>query len=250
MRKLRLHTGSALFCSALIATVVGVGLYFDHAWRTGTPVVAAAVLPMRGDFAHVRASPQVRRIALWAVDSGDHLGHPFMIVDKTHARVFVFDEAGRLRVVTNTLLGALPGDGAQSAMTPAGRFTSSGIGATGELAWHSGAVQLTLKGLLRDTSPGQGRKRLASSEVADKRISDGSLHVRDDILDQKIGPLMRGRPSIAYVLPELGSAEDLFGAYDVDRRERYEPVAVTPQVSVNVAVLSAANVGVSTTPVD
>ncbi len=36
-------------------------------------------------------------MADWVVDSGDNRGMPFAIVDKTDAKVFVFDADGRLR---------------------------------------------------------------------------------------------------------------------------------------------------------
>src|SRR5688500_3110546 len=71
------------------------------------PVSRSAKVPQRDSvtnvkravFAHEHASSDVRHIADWVVDSGDNRGLPFVIIDKTGAKMFVFDVSGRIRGV-------------------------------------------------------------------------------------------------------------------------------------------------------
>lgn len=196
-----------VFYAALIAAVVGVGVFLDHTAETTAPAseVSAAV---QADLAREQASADVRHVAKWAVDSGDHDGHPFVVVDKERARLFAFDALGRLRASAPVLLGAVRGDTPEIPATPAGRFvTDTWQTALGDaIVWVNGDVELSLHALPSPASPGRALQRLASSEVDDKRISDGSLHVAGDFYQQFLAPL-RGQTSVAYVLPELEQLE-------------------------------------------
>ncbi|MFZ3252957.1 MAG: hypothetical protein WA133_01580, partial [Syntrophales bacterium] len=60
-------------------------------------MVVVAHRPKRANFERERASHEARRVADWVVDSGDNRSMPFVIVDKTDAKVFVFHADGRLR---------------------------------------------------------------------------------------------------------------------------------------------------------
>lgn len=64
-----------LFGSALLSLVLGLGLFFDHLADTN----------------------DVRDVARWAVDSHDHGGLPFAVLDKAKGRLFAFDAQGHLR---------------------------------------------------------------------------------------------------------------------------------------------------------
>lgn len=64
-----------LFGSALLSLVLGLGLFFDHLSDTN----------------------DVRHLARWAVDSHDHGGLPFAVLDKAQGRLFAFDAQGQLR---------------------------------------------------------------------------------------------------------------------------------------------------------
>lgn len=61
------------------------------------------------------------------------------------------------------------------------------------------------------------RERLASDDVEDKRISDGSLHVAGQFYREHLSPL-QGRASIAYVLPEVLPVRDVFSSYSTGTR--------------------------------
>ena len=66
--------------------------------------------PKRANFKREHKSQEARHVADWVVDSGDNHSMPFVIVDKTDAKVFVFDADGRLRGAAPALLGLARGD--------------------------------------------------------------------------------------------------------------------------------------------
>src|SRR5262245_45038705 len=57
-----------------------------------------SAIPRRLDFAGAAAtaSPDVKRLAQWIVDSRDNGNKHFALIDKKNTRVFVFDASGRL----------------------------------------------------------------------------------------------------------------------------------------------------------
>lgn len=205
-----LHGPSGFFFyAALIAGVLGFGLFFDHTAATTAPGEASAAV--QADMAREQASPDVRYVAKWAVDTGDHQGQPFVVVDKEHARIFAFDGLGRLRASAPVLLGAVRGDTPEAPATPAGRFVAdTWQTAIGEaMVWVNGDAALSLHALPSPASPGRALQRLASDQVEDRRISDGSLHVAGDFYQQFLAPL-RGQVSTAYVLPDMQLAQSMF----------------------------------------
>ena len=203
-----------VFYTSLAVALIGFGLFFDHAATVlALPNEAAAAL--HSALARERASPEVEQVARWAVESQDHAGLPFVVVDKARARLFAFDLSGRLLASTPVLLGASRGDGpAAAAATPAGRF----VGATwlsihGDgIVWINADAALSLHGIPSGLSPGHSAQRLASDDVEDKRISDGSLHVSGQFYRDYLSAL-KGQASIAYVLPEVVPVRDVFNTY-------------------------------------
>lgn len=198
-----------IFYTALIAIVVGFGVYFDH--TATTTAAGAETATVQADLAQARASENVRHVAQWAIDSGDHGGLPFVVVDKELARLFAFDAAGRLKASTPVLLGAARGDAPEVPATPAGRFVIDTWQSSvkGAVVLVNGDVELSLFALPSPVSPGRGLERLASNRVEDKRISDGSLHVASQFYQQFIEPL-RGQTGVAYVLPEVLPLQSVF----------------------------------------
>lgn len=198
-----------IFYTALIAIVVGFGMFLDR--TAATPTAGAETATVQADLARAQASPNVRQVAQWAIDSGDHGGLPFVVVDKELARLFAFDAAGRLTASAPVLLGAARGDAPDVPATPAGRFVIDTWQSSvkGAVVMIDGDVALSLYALPSANSPGRGLERLASSRVEDKRISDGSLHVAGDFYRQFIEPL-RGQTGVAYVLPEVLPVHGLF----------------------------------------
>ena len=96
---------AAIFTFHQVATA-GDAVQLDnltHAPVLGDAPVASTVeaktpeaLPSkRANFEGKSSSRDARQVADWVVDSGDNRGMPFVIVDKTDAKVFVFDAHGQ-----------------------------------------------------------------------------------------------------------------------------------------------------------
>ena len=179
------------------------------------------------DFAAEDASDDVRQMADWVMDQWDHHGMPFVIVDKQHARVFVFQPNGKLDGATPALMGSALGDDSvfgigereMSAIlphertTPAGRFLSApGINSFGEdIVWvdYSAAVSLHR---VRAKDPKERRlERLASATPDDNRISFGCINLPVAFYDGIVKPALGASQGVVYVLPETRSLQAVFG---------------------------------------
>ena len=190
--------------------------------------------PRRAYFGQERASPEAIHIADWVVDSADNQGMPFMIVDKVHARVLMFDAAGRLQGAASALLGLARGDDSvpgigerkmstirpEERTTPAGRFVSSlarDIHGQ-EMLWVDYDTAISLHRVVKGT-PGERRaQRLDSPASDDNRISYGCINVPVRFYDKLVSPAFTGTNGIVYILPETRSAREVFGSYDVHER--------------------------------
>lgn len=197
----RLAHPAALFSATLLAAMLGFGLFFDHLSHRPLHSGAADFLPSIDEAGF--PSVTVARQARWAIETRDHRGLPFLVIDKASARLFAFDGEGRLRASTPVLLGAARSDRAVVPATPAGRFIAEprAPGPGGSLVWLNGDTELMLHAPDFWLAPGRALQRLASSDTDDKRISDGSLHVPPAFFQQYLRPL-RSQRSVAYVLPE------------------------------------------------
>lgn len=195
-------TGPAgpVFHTTLLAALIGFGMFFDHIARVGPPPIPT-VAALQSDLTRERASPDVERLASWAVESQDHAGLPFIVIDSDSARLFAFDAAGRLVASAPVLPVAGRGDGpAARPATPAGRFVSDGWPPGDGITWVGGDVALSLHRApagMRPDSPG------------DRRAPGGLLQVADNFYTSYLHPL-EGQASIAYVLPQLASGRKVF----------------------------------------
>ncbi len=197
----------------------------------------------RADFGQQAVSGEVSGLASWIVDSADNQGMPFMVVDKVHAQVLVFDNDGRLKGAASALLGLTRGDDPapgigerklssiqpHERITQAGRFVASLDrnlhGA--EILWIDYATALSLHRVVKGTPRERRAQRLASATPADNRVSFGCINVPVSFYDQVVSPAFTGTNGIVYILPETRTAQDVFGSYDVDHATR-RPVAATP----------------------
>jgi len=198
----------------------------------------AAQHPKRANFELERASREARHVADWIVDSGDNRSMSFAIVDKTDAKVFVFDAHGRLHGAAPALLGLAKGDHAvpgigtralssirpEERTTPAGRFVAAlGRNMYGvEILWvdYDGAVSMhpVIKG-----KPEERRaQRLATPTPLDNRISFGCINVPAKFFENVVRPAFAGTNGIVYVLPETKPARAVFASYDVEERARLQ----------------------------
>jgi hypothetical protein len=196
---------------------------------------AAAQALQRGDAA--RAKPalaaigkgygDVRLVAGWVLDSGDHADLPFVIVDKVRARVFVFDAGGRKLGSAPALLGLARGDHTVPGIgereysemlpadrtTPAGRFVAArGMNARGEdVLWVDYDAAISLHRVVTSRPEERRLERLATPTPLDNRISYGCINVPVRFYEEVVSPAIGDGDAIVYVLPETRPARELFG---------------------------------------
>lgn len=170
------------------------------------------------DFTGEPASADARRLADWALASGDHGGLPFLIVDKAAAKVFGFDDDGRLVGAAPALLGMGTGDvspagiGARrlatiapsERITPAGRFVATlgeNIGGQ-DILWVDYEAAVSLHRVIPGSPAERRMQRLATASTADNRISYGCINVPVEFYESVVRALFKATPGIVYILPE------------------------------------------------
>jgi hypothetical protein len=193
---------------------------------TGQPGKAlSAIPPVRANFLDKTPSADARRVADWAMASGDHGGLPFVVIDKAGARVFVFDATGLLRGDSMALLGfahgdySAPGIGTrklaairpEERTTPAGRFVAAlGHDLQADILWVDYAAAISLHRVVTGNPGDHRRQRLASNSPLDKRISYGCINVPPQFYDRVVLKTFTGTRGIVYILPEQRKLEEFF----------------------------------------
>jgi hypothetical protein len=183
--------------------------------------------PRRADFLGEVASEDARRVADRVVASGDNGRLPFVIIDKTGAKVFVFDNGGRLRGAAFALLGKALGDDSvpgignrklstirpEERTTPAGRFVAAlGHDFEHDILWIDYGASISLHRVIRGT-PGDHRlERLATTSPLDKRITYGCVNVPVKFYEEIVLKTFTGTTGIVYILPEIKTIQDVFPA--------------------------------------
>jgi hypothetical protein len=174
-------------------------------------------------------SREARQLARWVLHSRDHQGRPFAIVDKKDARIYVFDGAGRLQGASAALLGQAPGDDIAPDVgehtqegkvpfgertTPAGRFVSEpGRNLSGEhVIWVDYDSAFAIHRLRPGRTQRDREARLASTAASEHRASLGCVVVPVRFYETVVRRLLGNGQAIVYVMPEKGSALELFSA--------------------------------------
>lgn len=202
----------------------------SHA-STGAIDALSVVVPKHADFGNVAPSDDVRRIADWALDSGDHEGAPYAVIDKREARVYVFTRDGRLIGAAPVLLGRATGDSfapgvadmdmddthAWQRITPAGRFHAQEFKkAPGKwILWVDYDSAIALHKVLLTKREEERGKRIEAHDAAFRRITYGCINVPIAFYDGVIHATFNSRPGIVYVLPETRPLASFFDFYDV-----------------------------------
>ena len=193
--------------------------------------------PKRANFERESASYDARHVADWVVDSGDNRSMPFVIVDKTAAKVFVFYADGRLRGVTPALFGQARGDDSvpgignrkissirrEERTTPAGRFVSTlDRNLRGEdILWVDYDAAISMHRVHTNNPKDRRLQRLATPTPLDNRISYGCINVPVNFYDNIVRPAFTGTNGIVYILPETRSIREVFASYyDVEEHAR------------------------------
>lgn len=217
--------GLGMGCAVL--ALVLPGQVISTPSRSNAAQRAVLQLPRVADFAAQEASADVRQVADWVMDQRDHRGMPFVIVDKQHVRVFVFQPDGKLEGASPALMGSALGDDSVSGIgeremsailphertTPAGRFVSlPGVNAFGEdIVWVDYAAAVSMH-RVRAKDPKERRlERLASATPDDNRISFGCINVPAEFYDTVVKPALGTRRGVVYVLPETRPLQAVFG---------------------------------------
>lgn len=190
-----------------------------------------ATPPRLADFHGERPTPQARFVANWVVGTGDNQRHAIVIVDKEDARVYVFAPDGTLQDSAPALLGSargddsVPGIGAkplsevkpEEKTTPAGRFVAEpGRNSHGEdIIWVDYDAAVSMHRVRPLVASERRLERLATLTTEDNRISFGCINLPVTFYEDVLGPAVRDYGAIVYVLPEVKTAQQVFGAYDV-----------------------------------
>ena len=217
--------GLALSLSLQAAAVANAGPTMDSPAPASTQ---SRLADLRGE----TASPEVRRMAHWALHSGDSGGMPYMIVDKVQARVFMFDRHGQLQGAGPALLGMERGDGTavgvgdrplssitpEQRTTPAGRFVASlAPDLKGQqILWIDYGSALALHKVAKGTPAERRAERLTSEAADDNRISYGCINVPASFFETVVSPAFARSSGVVYILPETKPADEVFGSYDVE----------------------------------
>lgn len=194
-----------------------------------TNVAALEQTVSKPEFGAHGASDDARFVAAWIMESADHRGMPFAVVDKKDARIYVFESGGRLSGSSPALLGQTVGDESAPNVglhtqagevplaertTPAGRFISQpGRNLDGEsIVWVDYAAALAIHRVRPGASLRSREARLASATPDDNRASLGCVVVPEAFYDNVVQPLLGRSRAVVYVLPETRPVRDILGA--------------------------------------
>jgi hypothetical protein len=171
--------------------------------------------------------PAVHDLALRIIESGNHGGLPFAIVDKRVAVVVVYRGDATLAGQATALLGLARGDKSTPGVgertrngrlrigdrtTPAGRFASEpGHDLTGKpLVWIDYDSAFAIHRLHAAPASERRPQRLASTNASDKRISAGCVVVPEAFYTAVVQPLLGRRRGVVYVMPEDQPWQDMW----------------------------------------
>ena len=228
VRKLR--SAVALAAALLIAVIPVSGRAADL--PTTAPIAGehpTAARPIQADFGDQAASNDARRIADWALSSQDNADLPFVIIDKTAAKVFVFNRLGTLQGASLALLGMALGDDSvpgigdrklsaippRDRTTPAGRFVASlGRDLKTDILWVDYKDAISLHRVINGAPSDRRLQRLATASPLDKRITFGCINVPVRFYEGVVKKAFTGTVGIVYILPETKALERVFAIGD------------------------------------
>ncbi|GAB3773848.1 hypothetical protein GCM10028796_47120 [Ramlibacter monticola] len=183
------------------------------------------------DFAGEQASPDARLVANWVVHTRNNKRHAFVVVDKKDARVYVFAPDGRLKDSAPALLGEARGDDTfpgigdkplsavrpEEKTTPAGRFVAEpGMNANNEdVVWVDYDAAVSMHRIRPLVARERRLERLATLTTDDNRISFGCINLPVTFYEDVLKPTVTKFGAVIYVLPEVKTPQQVFGAYDV-----------------------------------
>jgi hypothetical protein len=187
--------------------------------------------PRLADFRGEEPSADARLVANWAVATANHKKHAFVIVDKKDARVYVFAPDGKLKDSAPALLGAAHGDDSfpgigdkplsavrpEEKTTPAGRFVAEPGSNTNneDIIWVDYDAAVSMHRIRPLVARERRLERLATLTTDDNRISFGCINLPVSFYENTLSPTVHKNGAIVYVLPDVKTPQQVFGAYDV-----------------------------------
>lgn len=185
-----------------------------------------------------RLTGPARRVADWVAVSGNNQSLPYIIVDKTAVRAFMFDAEGRPVGDVPVLIGMTVGDeatpgigeksleriGPHEKTTPAGRFLAR-MGRAGggtQVLWVDYANSVALH-TIPPASTAVRRKAMISRSLKDNRITFGCINVPQAFFHKSVRPAFAKKGGYVYVLPETKPLEDVFPLLRLQQQVSVEP---------------------------
>ena len=148
-------------------------------------------------------------------------------VEKTNAKLFVFDIEGRILAVTSVLLGLAIGDMTtlgignrklsqilpKDRTTAAGRFLlRHGLNLDGgKVLWIDFDSGLAIHTIPAGNSEASRLKRLQSNNMKDRRATLGCVNVTKEFYRNILSPLFDNANGYIYILPETMQTASFFG---------------------------------------
>jgi len=216
--------------------------------RGAAPSAVAPASAQLADFRQDKPSPDARLMANWVVTTHDNGRHAFILVDKKDARVYVFGPEGHLKDSAPALMGAARGDAIapgsgdkplsqikpDEKITPAGRFVAEvGQNANNEdVIWVDYDDAISMHRVRPLVAQERRLERLATQTTDDNRISFGCINLPVSFYEDVAKPEVTGHGAVVYVLPEVKTPQQVFGAYDVTDPAQ---VAAAHQANVKLA---------------
>jgi hypothetical protein len=155
----------------------------------------------------------------------------FVIVDKKDARVYVFAPDGKLKESAPALMGSARGDDSfpgigdkplsqvrpEEKTTPAGRFVAEpGRNTNNEdIVWVDYDAAVSMHRIRPLVAKERRLERLATLTTDDNRISFGCINLPVTFYEDVLSPTVQKQGAVVYVLPEVKTLKQVFGAFDV-----------------------------------
>jgi hypothetical protein len=198
--------------------------------HTATLGAAPAAVHL-ADFHGEAPSPDAKLMANWVTATDDNHEHAFILVDKKDARVYVFNPDGQLKDSAPALLGQARGDQIlpgtadkplaemkpDEKITPAGRFVAEpGVNADNEdVIWVDYDAAISMHRVRPMVERERRLERLATLTTDDNRISFGCINLPVSFYEDVAKPTVDKYGAVIYVVPEVKTVQQVFGAYDV-----------------------------------
>lgn len=175
------------------------------------------------------AAPEVKRLREQILVTQNHQNLPFVVIDKKHTQVYLFDSKGHLRGFAPALIGSALGDYSASGIgnrklssikleertTPAGRFVASlGFNLSGkQILWVDYETAISMHPVVTSNVSEHREQRLATKSTEDNRISYGCINVSAVFFRNIVMPSFKGASGIVYILPDTHAIQDFFPFY-------------------------------------